>query len=573
MQSQESYGRESGHIAFSPDQILEHAQNVSQQCTSSPYYAAVYLEELLKNNGLHNSQDERVVQVHSLIEELREQVEEGTKATDELTEAANKKDATEALERASEEIRFRKRIEEYYLPKQLVDAILDMGQIPEKTEEYLVGVGFIDIADYTFLSKFLSPNENQTILNGLYAAFNHVLNRHGGYLNKIEGDSLMFHFGGSIDPNIKGLDRKDEERYIARELFFTCVEMQRVAFLFNQANDRFLYDEDKTTHDAVKKAFEIISSMRNSNELSQAINAYFQIRIRIGANIGEATMGNFGPEGAKQWDIIGSPVIRAKRMESTAPIGGFRITEELYNILEENGIVEEYYRRFKREAEALFGTFKNITRDELFSYSRVILKDKRNELLNSYSIQVNPGLPEALMNQVDSLMNKGDEGAARIIELLKYYRGNRFVINGLESALQRRGVHFRKGDILNLLSPRHYRKVAERHSNDTEETNKAIEKEYSLFNLFELLGRLQDTVNRDITQDQPEFSFTSYEQYTQSLIQWMDYEIKQREKQVYQRTYFYDYVFPLLFYSIKASLLEVQQQASEVTEVLENDVS
>jgi class 3 adenylate cyclase len=165
----------------------------------------------------------------------------------------------------------------------------------------------------------------------------------------------MFHFGGPIDPNVRGLERRDEERYIARELFYTCVEMQRVAFLFNQANDRFLYDEDKTTHDAVKNAFEIISSMRTSNELSQAINAYFQIRIRIGANLGEATMGNFGPEGAKQWDIIGEPVIRAKRMESTAPIGGFRISEEFYKILEENGIVEEYYRRFKREAEALFG--------------------------------------------------------------------------------------------------------------------------------------------------------------------------------------------------------------------------
>jgi hypothetical protein len=260
-------------------------------------------------------------------------------------------------------------------------------------------------------------------------------------------------------------------------------------------------------------------------------------------------------------------------MESTAPIGGFRISEEFYNILEETGIVEEYYRRFKREAEALFGSFKNITMDELFKFGKVLLKDKRNAMLNSYSIQVNPGLPEALMNQVDSLLNKGDEGAARIIEMLKYYRGNRFVINGLESTFRRRGIHLRKGDILKLLSPRHYRKVLERNGNDRQEADRAIQSEYSLYNLFELLGKLQDTVKQDAAQERPEFSFTSYEQYTQSLIQWMDYEIKQREKQMYQRTYFYEYVFPLVFHSIKASILEIQQEASELTEVLENDVS
>jgi hypothetical protein len=157
--------------------------------------------------------------------------------------------------------------------------------------------------------------------------------------------------------------------------------------------------------------------------------------------------------------------------------------------------------------------------------------------------------------------------------MLKYYRGNRFVINGLETTFRRRGVHLRKGDILNLLSPRHYRTVVERNEGERQEAERAIQSEYSLYNLFELLSKLQDTVKQDVIQERPEFSFTSYEQYTQSLIQWMDYEIKQREKRVYQRTYFYDYVFPLVFHSIKASILEAQQQAGELTEVLENDAS
>ena len=110
---------------------------------------------------------------------------------------------------AAAELRFRKEIEEYYLPKQLVDAIFELGEIPKYSITTQIGVAFIDIADYTYISRFLSPNENQAILNGLYAALNWVIQRHGGYLNKIEGDSLMFHYGGNIDRRVRGMS--DEE--------------------------------------------------------------------------------------------------------------------------------------------------------------------------------------------------------------------------------------------------------------------------------------------------------------------------------------------------------------------------
>ena len=68
----------------------------------------------------------------------------------------------------------RNQIEDFYLPRQLVDAIIEVGGIPHDSEEVEVGVGFIDIANYTFLSKFLTPKENQEVLNGLYTAFNSV---------------------------------------------------------------------------------------------------------------------------------------------------------------------------------------------------------------------------------------------------------------------------------------------------------------------------------------------------------------------------------------------------------------
>lgn len=567
METEEVVRPHSGYVVFSPDQVLEHARDVARRFEETPEYASFYLSELLKNNGFGDSKDERVEEVRKIIEELEKASKGEDSEIKRLREFIREKDAALELQKASQEITFRKKIEEYYLPKQLVNAIIDRGEIPSITEEQFVGIGFIDIADYTYLSKFLSPNENQIVLNGLYAAFSHVLKRHGGFLNKIEGDSLMFHFGGTIDPEIDSMEYHEKERYIASELFYTCIEMQRVAFLFNQANDRFLYNEDKSTRESVQKAFEIISAMRTSSDLSQVINAYFQIRIRIGANIGEVTVGNFGPEGAKQWDIIGVPVIKAKRMEATAPIGGFRISEEFFNVLKRIGVVDEYYRRFKREAEALFGSFRNITMDELFSFGNVLLKDKRNAVFNTYSIQVNPGLPEALMNQVDLLLNKEEEGAQRIIEMLKYYRGNRFVINGLESVFKRRGVDIRKDDILHIISPTFYEKLKKRHGGDDEETGKAIKNDFSLYNLFELFGRLQDTIKVEDIPDRPMYEFTSYEQYMQSMREWMDYENSHREKRVYQRTYFFNYIFPMVFFSIQASIFEFQHESAELTEV------
>jgi class 3 adenylate cyclase len=220
-------------------------------------------------------------------------------------------------------------IRDYYTPQGLLKALCEMGQIPQHSLESHVGVGFIDIADYTYLSKFLSPKENQIVLNGLYTAFQIVLERHGGYMNKIEGDSMMFQFDDVLDRRLRGLGKEERLSLIARELFFTCVEMQRICILFNHADDRFLDSSaPPEAHEALADAFGIINNLRKKNDAYSTLFAFYQIRIRIGANIGEVTIGNFGPYGSKHWDVIGLPVINAKRMESTAPVGGLRISRD-----------------------------------------------------------------------------------------------------------------------------------------------------------------------------------------------------------------------------------------------------
>ena len=188
---------------------------------------------------------------------------------------------------APDELILRKRIQDYYLPSQLVEAILSSGgDINSLSKQSNVAIGFLDISHYTFLSQFLSPSENQTVLNGLYSIFNWVLRKRGGYLNKIEGDSMMFHYGGPIDPNVKGMNDKEVLKIITTRLFYSCVELQRMCTLFNQVNEQYLQSiNDEPTVKNIKAAYKILINLREGFAAA-SFNALFQIRIRIGAAVG-----------------------------------------------------------------------------------------------------------------------------------------------------------------------------------------------------------------------------------------------------------------------------------------------
>ncbi len=460
-----------------------------------------------------------------------------------------------------QEYRLRRQIEEFYLPRQLVDSILEIGGIPRTSVVSTMGVAFMDIADYTFISKFLSPQENQDVLNGLYTAFNSVLKRHGGYLNKIEGDSLMFHYGGVIDPNIRNMTDEEAVRYIARELFYTCIEMQRVCLQFNQANDRFLTDTaNPETREVLTRAFEIIANLRSSIEVSSSFNALFQIRIRIGANIGDVTIGNFGPDGAKQWDIIGLPVIEAKRMEATAPVGGLRISEGFFQILERSGVVDSYYQRFRKEAQALFGYYRGLSKEDLFRFSTVTLKDKKDAEFRTYSIEVNPGLPENIRDLVTLLLERGEAGADRIVSLLQYYRGNRFVIQAVEDLFSVKGVGLRKDFMFKTIYPRKYEALMGRFQNDAAAVAETISRDFSLFFLLEGLGRYQDTVKRDTSGTSADRGYQSYEQSIAAASKRLHATYEARKRWMVQNSYFYNVVFPLVFEAVRSSVIEYQNR-------------
>jgi class 3 adenylate cyclase len=454
-----------------------------------------------------------------------------------------------------------KAIEQFYLPRKLVAAIYARGEIPRFSQESQVGVGFIDIADYTFLSKFLSPMENQTLLNGLYTAFQAVLERHGGYLNKIEGDSMMFHFDAVIDPKLGALPPSEVQRHIVRELFYTCVEMQRVCVLFNNASEAFLVkDIGDDGRRALHEAFAIIKTLRERPDLSESMSAFFQIRIRIGASLGEVTIGNFGPEGAKQWDIIGMPVIDAKRMESTSPVGGLRISESYFQTLNSLGIADDYCQRFRREATALGSRYAVITKDEIFAFKKVTLSEKKGAVYNTYSVQVNPAFPESLGRQIESLLDQGPLGVDRIIQLIQSVRGNRYVLDHLEQLFARKGVKVRKAALVSILAPK---KAAQLVAQGVD-----LETRFTLYKIFQVLGRHQDSLksSRDALVPVP---FLSYEQSMAETAKVVQADYRKHRASLIERTHFHEVLAPLVYHSLKASLLEYQNrdEAEELQEL------
>ncbi|MDC7223182.1 MAG: adenylate/guanylate cyclase domain-containing protein [Spirochaetales bacterium] len=454
---------------------------------------------------------------------------------------------------------FLKKVESYYSHHQLVDALLVKGEIPLNPVESTVGIGFLDIVNYSYLSKWLSPKENQLILNGLYSAFAHVIKKNGGFLNKIEGDSLMFHFGGTIDPKIQDKSQHEVNSYIAKNLFYTCIEVQRACQLFNEASKLFLdQNSSDETKESIEEAFNIISNLRMNLAMASGVDAKFQIKIRIGASLGEVSIGNFGPRGKKQWDVIGEPVIEAKRMEMSAPVGGLRISDRVYRILEKDNITQLYYEDFKRRAFQSDGKFRDIRMNELFSFKEVILEKKNRARFRSYSIQVSSDLPEKVARTVISFLELGEEGADEILDILQYYRGNRLVVEAIEEEMARYGILVNKVELLKILSPRKYGRM---NTNELSLCGKILSESYSLFKILSLLGAYQDRIDKDLKPAVSRYnSQGSDESYLERKKSELMSDFKSYEKKFRYKIYFDRVAFPLIFRSIKSDILCYQNR-------------
>lgn len=424
----------------------------------------------------------------------------------------------------------------------------------------IAGIAFADIAEYSFLSKFLSPKENQILLNGLFTALISILLKNKGILNKIEGDSLMFCFFSKDKPH---KTTKEEECSIAEKLFYTCVEMQKAANLFNKTSPELIKaqrtEEEKQ---AIKDAYTILSALREDEIIARAFNALFQIRIRVGADIGEASLGNLGSPQLKHFDIIGGPAIGAKRMETSSPIDGLRISRRLYHLLLEKNIPEKYARQFKEEAKKHDGYYTNIKTEEVFKEKEVIIYDKNNQQIPSVSIQVNPLLPEDICNQIDMLLERKEEFATeKILKTIRYYRGNRLVIQAIEDLFIRKGITLRKHLMYKFLAPKQYKAIKQQFETKTARIEH-INDNISLYSIFALCGMYQDRYSKipetasNTISEAVDNAFSEYEQFIKKTITQAEQNFKKHSK-LKMENIFFDYVrLPVIMAHIEAALME-----------------
>lgn len=177
-----------------------------------------------------------------------------------------------------------------YLSPYLYDSIFKGHQqatIESQTKD--LTVFFSDIVGFTPLSESMEAAELTAWLNEYLHAMAEITIKHGGTLDKFEGDAVMVFFG---DPESRGLET------------------------------------------------DALSCVRMAQEM-QAKAREMDIKVRMGIASGPCTVGNFGSVHHMDYTIIGPVVNTAARLESNSDPGRILITETTYDRVQESIRCEE----------------------------------------------------------------------------------------------------------------------------------------------------------------------------------------------------------------------------------------
>jgi len=186
-----------------------------------------------------------------------------------------------------EGLRERERIREAfgtYLDREIAEHILSEGY-DEEGVEVEVSVLFTDVEDFTRYAADKTPPEVVSALNRLFEVIVPILARHGGHVDKFEGDGLLAVFG-------------------APEAFPDHAER------------------------AVRAACEIAGAVNGEGEAGE-------LRVGIGVNTGRVVAGSIGGAGRLNFSVIGAAVNVAARVEAATRdvADSILITSETWKLL------------------------------------------------------------------------------------------------------------------------------------------------------------------------------------------------------------------------------------------------
>lgn len=173
-----------------------------------------------------------------------------------------------------------------YVPPELVD---EMSKDPDafslEGESRELTVLFSDVRGFTTISEGLDPKELTLLMNEFLTPMTHVIHHNRGTIDKYMGDAIMAFWGAP------------------------------------------LHDPEHASH-AVKAGMEMIERL-NALQNEFSARGWPEIKIGVGLNTGEMTVGNMGSEFRMAYTVMGDAVNLGSRLESlTKNYGVYMIVSE-----------------------------------------------------------------------------------------------------------------------------------------------------------------------------------------------------------------------------------------------------
>ncbi|MFW5684580.1 MAG: hypothetical protein ACOC1I_06995, partial [Spirochaetota bacterium] len=106
--------------------------------------------------------------------------------------------------------------------------------------------------------------------------------------------------------------------------------------------------------------------------------------------------------------------------------------------------------------------------------------------------------------------------------------------------------------------------VRQKLDDDMQRITAHVDAHFSLYEILDKLGRFQDIVKRESQNGGRQADFEGYEEYMHRREREIRAEYEQSRKQMVQRAYFFNVLFPLVFESIRSSILEYQNEVDEL---------
>lgn len=213
-----------------------------------------------------------------------------------FTEERNRK----VIER--EKVQIRNAFQHYVSADVVTEILENYDQLKLGGEKKELSILFSDIRDFTTISETMKPEQIHHFLNAYLTPMTDIVFQNYGTLDKYIGDAIMAFFGAP-----KSLENH--------------------------------------THHACLSALEMVQALAELRPIWKE-QGLPQIRIGIGINTGDVSVGNMGSERLFDYTVLGDSVNLASRLEGTNKVYGTKIiiSEFTYNHLDDFFVCRELDR-------------------------------------------------------------------------------------------------------------------------------------------------------------------------------------------------------------------------------------